>query len=330
MKINFERLVSRNVGRFLSRELDLAGIKMDVARLLRYAIVGAITILIIVSFALFLLLKLNVFIAFFAGLAGAGLFVASIYLILEYLIDKRKTTMETMLPDFFQITSANLRSGIALDRAMLLGARPEFKFFSDDIKDMSRRIFGGETLDGALKGIGTRYRSYQLNHAIRMITESLRYGGAMADLLESISRDIRNQQILQKEVAGQLFMYSIFIAFAGLIAAPALYGLTGQMIAITDQVWNGILASNPHGLPSTGVSFLKPTPPQITPGTYTNFSIAAIVVITAFASLIMAAISTGSPVKGLKYLPLFVLGGIGIYFVVGKIVAGLFSGIGIG
>ncbi len=74
-----------------------------------------------------------------------------------------------------------------------------------------------------------------------MIIESLRYGGAMADLIGQIARDIRQQQLIQKEVAGQLMMYSIFVAFAGLIAAPVLYGLTTQMIVITDSVWNGIL-----------------------------------------------------------------------------------------
>ena len=47
---------------------------------------------------------------------------------LEFRIDGRKTKLEVMLPDYLQITSANLRSGIALDRAMLLAARPEFGF----------------------------------------------------------------------------------------------------------------------------------------------------------------------------------------------------------
>jgi hypothetical protein len=100
------------------------------------------------------------------------------------------------------------------------------------------------------------------------------------------------------------------------------------MIGITDTVWKGILASNPGGLPTTGLSFLKPSPPKISPGLYHSFSILAIIVITGFASLIMAAIQSGSPVKGIKYLPLFILVGIGIYIVVGAMIASLFSSIG--
>ena len=161
-----------------------------------------------------------------------------------------------------------------------------------------------------------------------MITEALRYGGAMADLIAQLSRDIRSQQLIQKEVAGQLLMYSIFVAFAGLLAAPVLYGLTSQMIVITDGVWNGILQANPNGLPSTGVAFLKPSPPKITPDEYRDFSYAAIVIITGFASLIMSAISTGSAVKGLRYLPIFMGVGLVIYFIVGNVIGALFSGLG--
>ncbi len=329
MAIKFERLVSRGVGIRLSRELDLSGIKMGVEQLLKIMILGAVAVLILTSLLIYLL-KFGSLIAAAGGLASGSIYVALVYLILEFKIDARKSKLEEMLPDYLQITSSNLRSGIALDRAMLLAARPEFTFLSDDVKEMSRQTFGGENFDTTLRALANKYRSYQLSHAIRMILESLRYGGAMADLIEQISKDMRNQQMTQKEVAGQMLMYSIFIAFAGLIAAPVLYGLTSQMIVVTDTVWKGILAQNPGGLPSTGVSFLKPSPPKITPTQYHDFSLAAIVVICGFASLIMSAISTGSAIKGLKYLPLFIIVGILIFLVVQAVIALVFAGIGAG
>ncbi|MGI0100226.1 MAG: type II secretion system F family protein [Candidatus Micrarchaeaceae archaeon] len=327
--IRFERLVSRNVGRKLSDELDLSGVKISVEKLLRIMIVGALVLFVAVSFLLYIL-GFNTLIDAAGGLGSGAVFVVIMYMFLEYRIDARKTKLEEMLPDYLQITSANLRSGIALDRAMLLAARPEFSFLSEDIKEMNRRIFGGENFDVSLRELAAKYRSYQLTHAVRMVLESLRYGGAMADLIEQISKDMRNQQMTQKEVSGQLFMYSIFIAFAGLIAAPVLYGLTAQMIIVTDAVWKGILAQNPGGLPSTGISFLKPSPPKITPQTYQNFSYVAIIVITGFASLIMSAISSGSAIKGLRYLPVFIIIGIVIFFIVKALIAGIFSGIGAG
>ncbi|MEM0149618.1 MAG: type II secretion system F family protein, partial [Candidatus Micrarchaeaceae archaeon] len=269
--IKFERLVSRRIALIVSSEIDLAGVKTSVEKFLRIMIVGAVAILVIVA-ALIYAMKFGALIAFFAGLGSAAIYIVLLYMILEYMIDKRRTAMEQVLPDFLQIASANLRSGIALDRALLLAARPEFEPISSDIKVMSRSVFGGENLEDALKKLAGRYRSFQLAHAVRMMVEALRYGGAMADLIEQISKDMRNQQLVQKEVAGQLFMYSIFIAFAGLIAAPLLYGLTSQMIVVTDTVWKGILASNPGGLPTTGLSFLRPSPPKIGPQVYHDFS----------------------------------------------------------
>ena len=330
VQIKFERLVSRSVGQTLSRELELSGIKWPVEKLIKTMIIGAVALLVLTSFAVYIALGLAWYIAAGAGIGAGAIFIVIIYMVLEYKIDARKTKLEEILPDYLQITSANLRSGIALDRAMLLAARPEFSFLSEDVKDMNRRIFGGENFDVALRGFASKYRPYQLSHAVRINLESETYGGAMADLIEQISKDMRSQQMTQKEVSGQLFMYSIFIAFAGLIAAPVLYGLTAQMIVVTDAVWKGILQQNPGGLPSTGVSFLKPSPPKITPETYHNFSFAAIIVICGFAALIMAAISSGSAVKGLKYLPVFIVIGILIFIVVQFVIAGIFSGIGTG
>jgi hypothetical protein len=325
--VRFERLISRELVRKISNEIDLAGVKTTVESLLRMIIVGSTLILIVVSFSLFAA-KINTLYDAALGLTSAAFYIGVIYLLLEYRIEGRRTKLEQMLPDYLQIASANLRSGVALDRAMLMAARPEFVFLSDDIKDMDRRIFGGESFETAIKAFAARYRSYQLNHAVKMILESMRYGGAIADLLLQISKDMRTQQMLQKEIAGQMLMYSIFIAFAGLIAAPVLYGLTSQMIVVTDTVWKGILAQNPGGLPSTGVSFLRPSAPQITPTEYNDFSLVVIVIITAFASLIMSAIASGSAMKGLKYLPLFVAAGIAIFLVMQSVVGSMFVHIG--
>ncbi|MGC9190972.1 MAG: type II secretion system F family protein [Candidatus Micrarchaeia archaeon] len=329
MAIKFERLVSRRVALFVSSEIDLAGLKITVEKFLQIAIIGSMGIFIVATFLIYLL-KLGALIAFFGGIGSAAVYLLVLYMLLEYMIDKRKTKMEIVLPDYLQIASANLRSGIALDRAMLLAARPEFEPITTDIKIMSRSIFGGENFEDALRKLGTRYRSYQLSHAIRMMIEAMRFGGAMADLIEQISKDMRNQQMIQKEVSGQLFMYSIFIAFAGLIAAPVLYGLTSQMIIVTDTVWKGILASNPGGLPTTGLSFLKPSPPKISPQVYHDFSIAAIVIITAFAALIMSAIMSGSVIKGMKYLPVFIVVGLVIFIIMHSVIGALFASIGTG
>ena len=218
-----------------------------------------------------------------------------------------------------------MRSGIALDKAMVLAARPEFGYFSEDVKEMNKELYVGVTLQAAMSTLGRRYRSLQLQHTIRMMNEGIQYGGGMTDLLNQIAKDLRNQHMVQKEISGQLFMYTIFIAFAALIGAPALYALTSQMITVTNTVWAGILKQNGGGLPTVGVSFLRPSPPKITIAAYYNFSLAAVILITGFGAFIVSAISTGSVVKGIRYLPIFLAVGLLVFFVVSSLIGGIFG-----
>ncbi len=328
--VNFERLVSRNVARYLSDELDLSGIKMSVNKLIEMTVIGALVLFVAGSALAFLLFKYNIGISVLIGTgAGAGLVIA-IYAYLEYVIDKRRAFVENILPDYIQLAAANLRSGISLDNAMVSAARPEFKFFSDDIKNMDKQIYSGETMQNALTMLGKRYRSRQLQHLMRMINESIRYGGSMNDLLKQMAKDLRNQAIIQKEISGQLFLYTIFITFAVLIGAPALYALTNKMIAVTDGVWGGILQSNPNGLPSTGVSFIRPTPPKVTVSQYYNFSIISVIMRASLGSLIVSVISNGSVLRGAKYLPIFLVVGIVVFYVVGVVISAMFASTGTG
>lgn len=328
MNITFERLVSRSVAHFLSTELDLAGVKTSVEKFLRISIIGGLALFILVSFIAMLYMKLNAGIAAIAGISAAAVLEGALYAILELRIDQRRVFVESILPDYLQLTAATIRSGIALDKAMVSSARPEFKYFSDDVKIISKQLYAGATMQGTLQMLADRYRSLQLQRAMRMIIESLRYGGGITDILNQIAKDLRTQATIQKEISGQLLLYSIFIAFAALIGAPALYALTNKMIGVTDKIWAGILAQNPHGLPSTGLSFLKPSPPQITPSEYYDFSLIAVIVISALASFIMSVISSGSVMRGVRFVPLFIIIGVGVFFVGSIIIGILFSSIG--
>src|SRR5271157_1488100 len=291
MRIDFEKLVSRGVVNFLTRELKLSGAKIKVERFLEIAILGGFAVFIAVPFFLFLAEHLSAGIATLAAFASAAVYEAVIYALLEFQIDQRKTFVEGILPDYLQLTAANVRSGIALDKALVLAARPEFRYFSDDVKELTKQLYAGVALRVALVDLSNGYRSLQLQHTIRMVLESIQYGGGMTDLLNQIAKDMRNQNIVQKEISGQLFMYTIFIAFATVIGAPALFALTSQMITVTDTIWTGISAQG--NLPTAGISFLKPSAPQISSTDYYDFALAAVILMTSLGSFIVSTISTG-------------------------------------
>ena len=325
-RIEFQRLISRSVVNLLERELKLAGVKMDINKFLKICVIGGTAIFVVLPFLL-LALGISVGIAALGGFIGAAVYEVVIYALMEFRIEGRKTFVETILPDYLQLAAANVRSGIALDKSMVLAARPEFSYFSEDVKDMNKELYGGVTLQASMISLGKKYRSLQLQHTVRMMVEGIQYGGGMTDLLNQIAKDIRNQQMVQKEISGQLFMYTIFIAFAALIGAATLYALTAQMIGVTDTVWAGILKQNPGGLPTAGVSFLRPSPPQITTDAYHNFALAAVIIITGFGAFIVSAISTGSVLKGLRFLPAFLLIGIAVFYIVSAVIGTLFTSV---
>ena len=261
--IVFERLVGRNVSRFLSSELDLSGLKIGVNDFLGMAIIGWMLILIVMSIVALELMHLGFALAFLVGIGVSTIYEVSLYSILEFKIEERKDFVENALPDYLQLTAANMRSGVTLSRAMIMAVRSEFKYFGDDINILGRQLYAGDTMSNAFRQLTNKYRSITLKRTVRVILEAEQYGGGLADLLNQIGKDLRGQHIIQKEVSGQLFMYTIFIAFAALVGAPTLYGLTNQMIGVTTKVWSQINIGGLSSSGSIGGSFIKLSKPQI-------------------------------------------------------------------
>jgi len=60
---------------------------------------------------------------------------------------------------------------------------------------------------------------------------------------------------------------------------------------------------------------------------YESFALTAVILITGFGSFIVSAISTGSIIRGLRYLPIFILVGLGVFYVVGAVIGTMFASI---
>jgi len=52
-----------------------------------------------------------------------------------------------------------------------------------------------------------------------------------------------------------------------------------------------------------------------------------VLLITGFASFIVSAISSGSVFKGIRYLPLFLLIGVGVFFITSAVIGTMFTSI---
>lgn len=241
----------------------------------------------------------------------AGFFVtaAMMHMMLIMIADSRAGFVETILPDALEIISANMRSGLTPDKAILTSARPEFGPLEAELKRVSKETLSGRPFEESLKGMTRKIKSNVLSKTVDLIVEGLAKGGSLTTLLDSIAEDVRQARLLRGEIKSYVMMYGIFIFFAAAIGAPLLYSVSTYMVQTLNtlgaQVGDiGSLASS-----SSSVSFLKYKASGISSEFLFQYSAVAILVTSIFGSLLIGLVSDGTEKAGLKYIP--VLAGMG-------------------
>ncbi|MEW6329421.1 MAG: type II secretion system F family protein, partial [Candidatus Micrarchaeota archaeon] len=209
-------------------------------------------------------------------------------------------------------------------------ARPEFGIFSKEMEIIAKKTIGGASFAQTLMRLNSRFHSRILKRTISLIIQGLASGGEMAEILERTAWDVRRMQLLQKEISASLLMYTIFIVFAAVIGAPALYALSFKLIEMITHIWAGITAG---GLEisklsqQSGMLLITPTPPGVKPFEYYYFGVASTALTAVMASFITACISTGSARNGFKYIPFFLIGALGVFFGVTYLFDKMFAGL---
>ncbi len=244
-----------------------------------------------------------------------AIFVAP-YLFFTSLADTKKREIESVLPDILLLTSANIKSGLTIDRAILFSARPEFGVISDHFKGAAFKIYGGNSVEDSLHDMVKKIKSDTLEHVIDLLTEGIKSGGSIAKLLEETALDIRNSETLQREIKSTVAMYVMFIIIAGVIGAPLLFAISTYMVTAIGAMWGqqagGMDASSEM---TSGGSFLTiSSPQQLDPQSFSNFAVAAILITTFFSGLLISIIQTGSAKQGIKYATVLMAVAISLYF----------------
>jgi len=263
-------------------------------------------------------------------LVGVGLF-AGIFALLHGLVvlavDRRASFVENVLPDALQLMAANSRAGYIPSRSLMMSARKEFGPLSDAIKRAGKDMLTGDSVEDALKGIPKHIKSKLLEKTVNLIVEGSRSGGQFATLLDENAEDIRRVQVLDKEVKANVMMYTIFIGFAGAIAAPLLYSLSSFLINTLGGISGGV--EIPEETFST-IPFVQFGSVAIDPGFLFMFSIAAILITTFFGGILLGSISSGSEKAGIKYVPLFMIVAFTIFFIANIFISSLFGNFALG
>lgn len=307
------RIMPRRYRESVGEWIKFSGSKMTPKKFFNFVFLLSIVLSFVIALlvpAYFFFIWIGVFIAFFAIFHG----------FLALAVDRRAKFVETILPDALQLMAANSRAGYIPSRALLLSARKEFGPLSDAIKAVSKEILTGESLEESLKDIPKYIKSEILERTVKLIIEGTRAGGQFASLLEENANDIRNVQVIRKEINANIMMYSIFIGFAGIIGAPVLYALSTFLIDTISSL--GSLTEVPETVTSQ-ISFMSFGGLNVSPEFLFGFSLLAILITSIFGAIIIGLIGSGKEKTGIKYIPIFSIAALIIFFVARFVVSNM-------
>lgn len=239
-------------------------------------------------------------------LVWAGSFLVCmmvVHALLMMIADSRAGIVETILPDALQIISANMRSGLTPDRAILASARPEFGPLEAELKKVAKETLSGRSFEDSMRGITKRIKSNMFQKTVDLIVEGLAKGGSLTTLLDSIADDVRQAKLVKGEIKSFVIMYGIFIFFAAAIGAPLLYSVSTFMVQTLNNLGSNVGDIDAISSGSTALSLFKFQQSSITQDFLIQYSVVAIIVTSIFGSLIIGLIQDGTEKAGLKYIP---------------------------
>lgn len=310
-------LLPRGIVEAYRRELGYVGIQIGEKRFVGFVVLFGLGIAIAVSVNLFIFFKaepLSSFVITFAAFGGG------IYFWLSQAAEKEGKAAEKALPDVLELIASNIKSGLTTEKALFASARDEFGSISAELKSASKEIISGARMEDSLMKLPQRIKSRVIERSIWLLVQGMKSGGAIADLLIQLSSDLREENAMKQEVSANISMYVLLIFAAALFGAPLLFGISSLIVGLlVEQTGNiGISPEQMQeysSMSSVGRFMGLPTV-NITEPFIVGFSVAALLITAVFASLTIGAMSAGSEKEGVKYIPLMVIGGLGLFFLI--------------
>jgi Flp pilus assembly protein TadB len=271
------------------------------------------------------------FLVFVAGI-WLGLFALGLILLwLAYLfyldmkIYNRTKEVEKVFPDFLELASSNISAGMPIDRALWYAVRPNFGVLAKEIEHVAKNTIAGEDLSVALMEFSKKYDSKVIQRSISLLLEGLAAGGELSELLNKIALNIEETRILKRDMAANVTTYVIFITFASIVAAPALLGLSTQLLAIISKITASISTQNSSS--SAGFFSFSFSSSSVSVQNFKIFAYVMLTISSISAAAIVNIIQTGKVKDGIYRIPTFIAISLAIYFLSSYFMGSMFSGL---
>lgn len=247
--------------------------------------------------------------------------IVYLYFSLIVKIYQRTKEIETILPDYLQLVSANLKGGMSFEKSLWVAIRPEFGIISKEITMVSKKVMTGNDLAEALEEFTEKYDSPILKRSFDLIIGEVDSGGKITVIVDKVIENIRKTKALKEEMAAATLTYMIFIGVTVIIIAPGLFALSFQLLKIMMGFASKLSTTNTAALPINFSSI------SLNPNDFMTFSIGAIILIALFSSMIISIIEKGDIKGGIKYIPMFLISSLFFYFLFMFILGAVFKGL---
>ncbi|MGB9749065.1 MAG: type II secretion system F family protein [Candidatus Woesearchaeota archaeon] len=254
--------------------------------------------------------------------ASIGVCWLIFFVYVDLLIYKRKIEIENVLADFLQLTSANVRAGMPIDKALWYSIRPRFGVLAKEMETVAKETMSGVSLEDALTRFSQKYDSATLKNSISLLIEGINAGGEVGYILDRISNNIQETQIIRREMAANVITYVIFITFASILAAPFLMALSYQLLTIINSLGSQMATEQVPNTMGLSISFSKIA---INPSQFRIFAILTLSITSMFSAMIISIIQKGSIKAGLKLIPIYIMISIALFLILIKITSSFFA-----
>ncbi|MBN2127535.1 MAG: type II secretion system F family protein [Candidatus Diapherotrites archaeon] len=319
-------LIPKKISEKFESELMYVGIEIPSKKLLGFFILFGFFLSLGITMHLYLFLAFPVLISFPILYL---IFFAVIYVWLANTSESKGKFVESILPDALQLISSNLKAGLTPERALLVSARPEFGPFQLELKRASKLVMAGEKIEIALAEISLRIKSIELSRTLWLLSEGIKSGGQLSDLLVELSDNLREQQATKAEISADISIYVLLIFFTAAIGAPILFGISSFIAEVLSARMNSFASIDLSGAAMSGkagmVSNMISGASALSTEFLLTFTIISLIITSIFSSLTIGVINSGKESNGAKFIPLILLISFALFFAIRWIMAQFFG-----
>jgi len=156
-----------------------------------------------------------------------------------------------------------------------------------------------------------------------LINGELEAGGKVADVIDRVIMDLKKTRMLKEEMAASTLTYMIFIAALVMFVMPLLFALSFVLF----NVITGFIGNIAANTASSPIAMLKLSSSGVSAEDYKIFTVLAITIISCASAFIVSIIEKGDIISGLKYVPMFWLTSLFMYFLFLSSIGGLFGSV---